>query len=307
MAFQKIAIAGSSGFLGRKILEYLLTLPGIIQITVLSRSIQPVEAVTSPVVSFASISTYEDTKNLADILRGHDLLVSAIAGVAAGPVDALLVEAAVMAGVRRFMPSEYTVDVVHSHSVEFAGSSILAAKLANAKNLELLARDGKIEYTTLVTGAFLDFWFSGAVKGIVDPERRSVMLYDGGENQVTGCTIDFVARCVGAVITMPEETTKNQRIRVAETHFSGKQLLDTFEEVTGKTWTGVYKSTDSLVDDSLKALKEGNTRGFYLGQILKLAFDGEGSCYFEEGMTHGGTTIKRLALADIVASSLATN
>ncbi|KAF8864273.1 NAD(P)-binding protein [Acephala macrosclerotiorum] len=304
MPFQKIAIAGASGYLGRKILEHLLTLPGIIHITVLSRSPQPAEAVAKQLVSFASISSYEDTDCLAAILRGHDVLISAIAGAAAGIVDSLLVDAAIRAGVKRFMPSEYTVDVLHPHSIEFAESTILAAKIANAKTLQLLAKEGKIEYTTLVTGPFLDFWFSGAVKGVVDLEERRVMLYDGGEHQVTGCSSDFISRCVGAVLTTPEDITKNQRIRIAEVHFSGKELLCTFEEVTGKQWVGIHKTTDALVDESVKAMEERNMRGFYLGQILKLAFDGEGSCDFEEGMMHEREAIKRLALKDIISKSL---
>jgi hypothetical protein len=84
-------------------------------------------------------------------------------------------------------------------------------------------------------------------------------------------------------------------------------LLSTFEEVTGEQWLGVHKTTDALVDESNQALQEGNMRGFYLGQILKLGFDGEGSCYFEEGLMHGGGSVDRLALKDIVAKSIVSN
>ncbi|KUJ08477.1 NAD(P)-binding protein [Mollisia scopiformis] len=306
MTFRRIAIAGASGFLGRKIIEQLSLVVDITRLTILTRSKQPVKTSNNSILSFVSIVSYEDTEALANVLQGHDLLISTIAGAAAGMIDAILAEAAVMAGVRRFMPSEYTVDVLHPHSIAFAGSTILATKLANARKLQTLASEGKIEYTTLVTGAFLDFWLSKAVKGIVDLDSHTVMLYDGGEHQVTGCTTDFIAQCVRAVVTMPEDATRNSRIRIAEVQFSGKQLLGILEEVTGEQWTGVHKDTDALVTESLIALKGGDTRSFYVGQILKLGFDGEGSCYFEEGLTHGEDEVQRLSLNDIVRHSLAT-
>jgi hypothetical protein len=306
MAFQRIAVAGASGTLGRKILEHLLTVPGITKITAITRSTPLDESSNNPLVSFASIASYDDHEKLVTALQGHDLLVSAIAGAVAGVVDVLLVEAAVVAGVKRFMPSEYTVDVLHPHSVAFARSTILAAKIASANKMKLLAKAGKIEYTTFVTGPFLDFWLSQTVEGIVDLSNNTVMLYDGGEKQVTGSTIDFVSLCVCAVITMPQDSTRNQRIRVAETQFNGKELLKTLKEVTSKKWTGIYKTTDALVSESWEACKKGDMRGYYVGQILKLAFDGEGSCYFEEGAAFGEKNLKRLSLQDIVRHSLVT-
>lgn len=234
MPFSKIAIAGASGFLGSAITKKLLEVPDIAQITILTRSKRTVGNFENPLVSIACVTSYDDTNNLAKLLHGHDLLISAIAGAAAGVVDALLVEAAVLAGVRRFMPSEYTVDVLHPHSIDFAGTTILSTKLASAKKVEVLAIEGKIEYTTLVPGAILDFWLSKAVEGLLDLESRRVMLYDGGEHQVTGCSTEFIARSVCAIVTNLEDETKNRRVRVAEVNFTGRRLLSILEKVTGR-------------------------------------------------------------------------
>lgn len=303
--FQTIAVAGASGTLGQKIIEHLLDVPGITKITALRRSAPPVEDIQNPIISYTQVVSYENHTELVKALRGHDLLVSAIAGAVAGTVDMLLADAAVVAGVKRFMPSEYTVDVMHPHSVAFAGSTILATKIASANKLDHLAHAGEIEYTTLVTGPFLDFWVSQKVEGIVDLNHNAVMLYDGGEYHVTGCSLDFVSLCVCAVITMPQDATRNRRIRVAETQFSGKELVRALEEVTGKKWTGLQKTTEALVVESLAARSKGDMRGFYVGQILKLAFDGEGSCYFAEGAAFG-KALRRYSLQDIIRCALVT-
>jgi hypothetical protein len=56
------------------------------------------------------------------------------------------------------MPSEYTIDCMHPHAIAVAGHSVIAGKIASAKRMQFHAEKGEIEYTTLVTGAFLDFW-----------------------------------------------------------------------------------------------------------------------------------------------------
>lgn len=154
---KKIAIAGGTGYLGRKILNHLLTISSVSQLTVLTHS-PSADFPYSPVLTVVSIPSYQDTAALTTALQGHDLLISALPLLAAAETDEHLVSAAVAAGVRRYMPSEYTIDCMHPNAIAVAGDSVIAGKVASAKRVELLAEKGKIEFTTLVTGAFLDFW-----------------------------------------------------------------------------------------------------------------------------------------------------
>ena len=77
--------------------------------------------------------------------------------VAAIKADEFLVSAAIAAGVKRYLPAEYTVDFMHPNAIAIAGHTVFAGKIANAKRVQQLADEGKIEYTTFVTGAFLGF------------------------------------------------------------------------------------------------------------------------------------------------------
>ena len=121
---------------------------------------------------------------------------------------------------------------------------------------------------------------------------------------MTGVTTRFVARCIGAIITMPGESTKNKRIRIAEFEYTGKALLQKFEEVTNEKWTVVDRSTDEVLSGAMQAGEKGDVRGFYIGNIIKLNFDGEGAGYFEEGMKWLDGAVQRQSLKEIVKRSI---
>lgn len=89
------------------------------------------------------IPFYEDHPSVASVLKGHELVISTIAGAVAQKIDPLLLSAAISAGVQRFMPSEYTLDVMHLHAIDVAGSTVLAGRIRNARELQLLAINKK--------------------------------------------------------------------------------------------------------------------------------------------------------------------
>jgi len=302
MPFQKIAIAGAGGFLGSRILKHLLTVPTISQITVLTHSTSSTFP-SSPILSVVSLPSYNDISALTAALQGHDLLISALGRIASDGADESLVSAAISAGVRRYMPSEYTVDCFHPNSIDVAGSTVLAGKIASAKRIQQMAEQGEIEYTTFITGALLDWWFEKPNPVIVAKEQK-ITLLDGGEIKMTGVTTEFVAKCIGAAVTMSEDFTRNRRIRIAETEYTGKTLLATFEEVTGEKWTVIEKRTDAVLAAAVDAGKNGNMAGFYYGTIQKLNFDGEGAGYFEEGLKWLDGAIKRQTLKEMVERSV---
>jgi uncharacterized protein YbjT (DUF2867 family) len=80
MTFHKIAVAGATGFLGRKVLSHLLTIPTVTKVTVLTRSKSTHDFPTWSILSVVSIPTYEDQTVLTSILCGYDLAISTIGG-----------------------------------------------------------------------------------------------------------------------------------------------------------------------------------------------------------------------------------
>ena len=302
MTFHKIAIAGATGNVGSKVLSHLLTIPTVTSITVLTRSTAHHEFPSSPILSVVPVPSYEDHEALTSALRGHDFLISAVAGVTVDQIDALLISAAISAGVQRFMPSGYTLDVMHPHAIAIAGSTVLAGRVRNSRDLQALAEVGSIEHTTLVTAGILDWWFENGNLGL-DIKGKKATLYDGGEKEVTGSTTEFIAQCVGFVILNPE-LTKNKRVRIAEVTYSGMKLLEAAEAVTGEKWEVEVKSTEAVLQEGREAGSKGDRRGFYLGNILKLNFDGEGAGFFEDGLSFGEGLVQRRSLENIVKTAV---
>src|SRR5882757_2345181 len=103
MTFQKIAIAGASGYLGRKILDRLLTIPTVSRVTVLTHS-PLADFPSSPILTVISIPSYREVAALTLDLQGHELLISALSRLSADETDEFLIAAVIAAGVRRYMP-----------------------------------------------------------------------------------------------------------------------------------------------------------------------------------------------------------
>jgi uncharacterized protein YbjT (DUF2867 family) len=98
MTSKKIAIAGASGYLGSRILDHLLTIPTISQLTVLTHS-PLADFPSSPILTVISIPSYRAVASLTQALQGHDLLISALSRLGANEADEFLISAAIAAGV----------------------------------------------------------------------------------------------------------------------------------------------------------------------------------------------------------------
>jgi hypothetical protein len=101
-------------------------------------------------------------------------------------------------------------------------------------------------------------------------KARTITLLDGGEKVMTGVTTEFVAKCIGAIVTTFEEPTRNQRVRIAEVRYTGKDLTKALEDATGESVIVRDQSTDEILKGAVEAGKTGDLRGFYIGNIIKL-------------------------------------
>ena len=300
----RVALVGSTGLLGSKILQSLLSTPSIKQITTLTRASSSLSLDSR--VKVIKVASYDDETMLIEALRDHDIVISAISGTVYPEVDKLLLSACVKAGLKRFMPSEFTLDICHSAVKPIASGTLLAAKTDFAERLAELAKAGQIEYTTLVTGGLIDWALEHGFGG-VNLAQKELVLFDKGFNTCTACTTDFVARAVTTILQMPEEETRNRRIRIAEIRYSGTQLLDALRIATSTSWLVKYASTEQALESGRQALEQGDVRGAYVGHVLKLNYDGSGAADFPEGLAwnkDGKFSIARKSLEDIVSEAL---
>jgi nucleoside-diphosphate-sugar epimerase len=344
--FTKVCLVGATGNLGKHVLHQLLqsTTPSYVITILTTRDNISKENITSflpssaadgsdsiPQSNFKNIQTikvnnnnYNDHAQIVSILKEQqvEVIVSALNSVTAIDVDVKLLEAAKEARcVRRIFPSEYTLDVLHPTAVRFMGEDHPRVKHArmfdSASSASSLfdGEEGMISATTLVSGMFLDLAMQG-FHGNFDIPNKKAMLIDGGNVFATGSSSAFIAACIVAALKMPEEITKNKRIRIAEVKYTGRQILDVLEEVIGGEKFTVVDVPHRVAEERYEEAKQkGSVRETFVLPVGILNFSAVdnnnnpcGAGLLEEGlMWNGGgfLSYRRKTLLEIAKVALA--
>lgn len=194
---------------------------------------------------------YDSVDDLAKNLNGQDAIVSTISPTPA-TAQTNLIHAAVAAGVKRFLPSEFGSDL---HNPLNRAAPVYADKIEVQELLSSLATEGKITYTVVFNGMFLDW---GLQVGIpVNAREKTAALHDGGERLYTTTTLAGVGKAVVGVLNHPEET-KNRVVRVGEAVTTIKELLALSQEIVGgEGWTITKPDTAKEAEKALVKIKQG--------------------------------------------------
>lgn len=301
MPFSNIALVGASGKVGSHTLTALLKNFPPNSIKLLTR--QGSKFPTYPIdIEVIEVPSYDDHKGLLTALRGSDVLVSALSAGPALQYESALVRAAIEAGVRRFMPSEYTMDVLHPAYGPEAKSAIAKKRIEWAEELHRISEKGDIEYTTLVTGPFVEYCVMSGFWEF-DVKARRVTLYGDERAKGTGCTLRFTGECVARVLKMGEGETRNKRVRVGEVEYSGGMILDELEGVTGTEWAVDRRDVGELGKREAEKREMGDEMGEYVTFVVRMNLVGSEAGRFEDGLlweSEGEDALQRKTLREIV-------
>jgi len=175
---KKVCIVGGTGHLGQFITNAFLARKNEADITVLTRpESQTNESTKKLCDSFRSRGakiSYVDFNNsneLIKALKGNEVVISALSHNVVAEEQNKLIDAAKMAGVKKFIPSEFGVDTTLSFNQEI---SLIKPKIDSVKKLEELGLD----YTRFMTGIFLDMFFSPWF-GFDLPNGKANIIGDG--------------------------------------------------------------------------------------------------------------------------------
>lgn len=302
MAFDKIALIGGTGALGSHILNALLFTFAPSSITILTRQSSKPPTVPSG-VTIKPLPSYTDSSAVIPALEGCDILVSAL-GTKVLYLQPQLVDCAIAAGVRRFIPSEFTKDVTDAEYRRTAKADLALQRIRWADERARIAQGGKIEFTTFVTATLIDTCFDEEDFWAFDFEKKHAILYGGGKGKRTGCSLEFTGKCVAAALKMPESQMKNERIRIAETEFTGREILDCLEAATGgEKWETEIQPLSDLTKQEEEDLQKGNMGRAYRDFVVRGDFDDSPSGYLPDGLQWGDggeSEITRKSLQRIV-------
>lgn len=188
---------------------------------------------------------YSSVDSLVSALRGQDAVVSTL-GTLALDRQLLLIDAAVTAGVRRFLPSEFGSDT--------SNPKCAAQKALQAKAAAAAAADTGLSYTIICTGPFLD---RGMLRGFMNVRAKSESLSDGGDIPFSVTTLQTIGQAVCAVLKHPVET-ENRVVRVHSAVTTQNKLLAMAQRVVGADgWTVKKISVADMLESSWADIDQG--------------------------------------------------
>ncbi|KAI1770309.1 NAD(P)-binding protein [Hypoxylon cercidicola] len=274
-SIKKVAVVGASGNLGKEVVQELLKAG--FEVTALAREDSTSEF--PPNVTVKRVD-YQSVESLTSALEGQDAVVSTIATVAVGN-QTPLVDAAVSAKVRRFIPSEFGINtrVVGGTAI----GSILQGKV---KTLDYIIGKSQenpwFTWTGISSGLFFDWGLRVGSVGF-DKRTKTATIYDSGDEPVQASNLPFLGRVVAAILSQPEKTA-NQYLSVASFNPSQNQILKIVEAKTGEKWKVEHASTAEQEKIGVEKLSKGDYSAFsnllrsrIYADGAKLAVGGENS------------------------------
>jgi len=225
-----VLLAGSTGMLGDRIAGHLLDQPDIALRLLLRPSARNDAAKAQAVDSLVArgavvvVGDITDRASLDQATAGVDVVVSALQG---GPdiiVDGqiALAESAVRNRVRRFLPSDFAIDL-------FAAPH--GAPQFDMRRRAIEAMD--LHVVHVLNGGFMDMMLDPRTAGIIDLNTGTVSLWGTGDEPFNLTTVEDTARFIAKIATDPADLSGVHYLSGAETTFN--TIIDETEHLTGTT------------------------------------------------------------------------
>ncbi|RVD84824.1 uncharacterized protein DFL_003163 [Arthrobotrys flagrans] len=224
---KKVVVVGGTGNLGEHIVQALVA-SGAFTVSVLTRSSSSRRAFPAGV---QILDTDYSPSSLEAAFNGQDAVVSVVAGAALGE-QRKLIDAAVAAGVKRFIPSEFGSNTDNKEAQELV--PIFSRKVEIKDYLESQTGNG-LTWTGIVTGPVFDRSLKLGVLGF-DILARRATIYDSGDRPFTASTVAQVSSAVVGVLQNPDKT-ENKYVYVGSFTTTQNEILAALEAVTGDSWT----------------------------------------------------------------------
>ncbi|KAH0421768.1 hypothetical protein CcaCcLH18_13242 [Colletotrichum camelliae] len=244
MSLTKVVVVGASGNIGRGVLPQLLQ--SDLELTILSRE---GSAATFPKEAKVIKSDFSEG-SLVEALIGQDAVISMLPIVALGEQQKVA-EAAIKAGVKRFIPSEYGSD----SSSDLVVEAVPFFQPKKAQLDWLASQEYLISWTAIITGPI-------------------ATLVDGGNTRFTTSTVAQIGRAIISVLKHPSET-RNQLVFVESFTTTQREVLNALEKSTRKDWKVKEETSENVRLDGFKRLGEGDIVGGGASVIMALVLGSE--------------------------------
>ncbi|KAJ5630784.1 isoflavone reductase family protein [Penicillium longicatenatum] len=251
---RNVMVMGAGGLFGTEVLSTLQE-EGSFNLSILSRKSS--KSTFPPHINVVKVDDDYPLEQLVNAFKDQDALVSTLPGRPC-TVHLRMIDAAIQAGVKRFIPTEY------GNNTCAAAAELVTLYAEKAKVIAYLKtkENTGLTWTAIHTGQFFDW---GIESGWLDYhlKEKRVTIYDSGDKLWSTSTLGTASAAVGKVLLKPEETM-NRPVYVASFTVSQRQVLEALEKATGATWE-VHRMSSG---DALKKAAELDTKDYSDG--LKL-------------------------------------
>ena len=243
-AIKNVAVAGASGSLGSVVIHTLIDAG--FTVTALTRS---GSSATFPSGIRVAKVDYNDVESLTTALQNQDAVVSTV-GYAGMQGQTLLIDAAVAAGVKRIIPSEFGGDPEDPRT---RALPVFGHKVLVEHHTKKRVQGTSTTYTLICNNEFFD-WDLDNNFG-VDIKNKKIEIFDGGEHVYSAAPLNFVARGIAHVLHRPEETT-NRVVRLHGMSMSQNKFFELLQRCTGKDgWDVTHVSLADREKDGYMVLQ----------------------------------------------------
>jgi nucleoside-diphosphate-sugar epimerase len=221
-----IVVAGATGNLGGQIVTNLVEQGADVRALVRPTSnAETVKNLQKQGVTVMTIDVW-NVENIAKACMGASCVVSAMSGLREVILDAqkVLLDAAVAAGVPRFIPSDYSLDFT---KFEDGSNRNLDLRREFHTHLDM----APIKATTIFNGAFMDM-LTGQMPMILFSKKR-VFHWGNGNQRMDFTTIKDIATYT-AFAAMDDTTPRF--LRIAGEQMSALEMKDVVSEVSGEKY-----------------------------------------------------------------------
>lgn len=214
---------------------------------------------------------FASVESLTQALKGQDAVVSAV-GTEGLLGQKELIDGAIAAGVKLFIPSEFGSDLGNPKT---AALPVFGYKLpVNAHLEEKVKTNPDFSYTQIRNSAFLDW---GLERGFVfDWHNNSPKIFDGGDRPFSLTTLASVALAVVGVLNHPAET-KNRAVFIHDIITTQNKMLEIAQKHTpGEKWEPVHVKISDVQKVSYDGLAKGDYSMNTMAGFLFVSIFGEG-------------------------------
>lgn len=208
---------------------------------------------------------FESIDDLTTALTGQDAFVDCT--LVQDDTPKRLIDAALAAGVYRYIPSDWSLDPLN----KAANSLPVFSKRVERDNYlyeRCQSSKGSLTWTIVANGPFLDWNLRTGFAGI-DIANKRAELMDGGDNRVVWTTLDSVGKAVAGVMAHPEET-QNRPVYVQSVVKSCHEMLKHAQAVLGADgWQVVNVNADEANQKALADLQSGKFDMSTFGTLIR--------------------------------------